>query len=84
MPIPLLICAEFLYSNRLSPGPFSARLEELIAILRRLKNVNDPSQNYVDLLQLSCVAASRQLGREAAHDAKQSTPGLWHAQGLDS
>ncbi|KAJ6116996.1 hypothetical protein N7512_006721 [Penicillium capsulatum] len=64
MPIPLLLCAEFLYSNRGSDEAFHLLLQELLQIFRQLKNANDPSQSYMDLLGLSCTNTSIELVKE--------------------
>lgn len=64
MPIPLLLCAEFLYSNRGSDAAFNSLLQELLQIFRQLKNANDPSRSYIHLLELSCTTASMSLVRE--------------------
>jgi hypothetical protein len=64
MPIPLLLCAEFTHSNRGSDVAFNSLLQELLHIFRQLKNVNDPSQSYIDLLKLSCTKISIDLVRE--------------------
>ncbi|KAJ5651936.1 hypothetical protein N7507_009362 [Penicillium longicatenatum] len=61
MPIPLLLCAEFLYANRESDAAFDSLLQELLQIFRQLKNANDPTQSYIHLLGLSCTAASIDL-----------------------
>nr|UBX54553.1 fungal Zn(2)-Cys(6) binuclear cluster domain [Aspergillus sp.] len=64
MPIPLLLCAEFLYINRNSDPSFNSLLQELLQTFRHLKNANDPSQSYIHLLELSCTTASIGLVRE--------------------
>ncbi|KAJ5568672.1 hypothetical protein N7450_011158 [Penicillium hetheringtonii] len=66
MPIPLLLCAEFLYGNRGSDAAFTSLLQELLQIFRELKNANDPSQSYIDLLELSCTNASMELVRQSS------------------
>lgn len=66
MPIPLLLCAEFLYSNRGTDAAFNSLLQELLQTFRQLKNVNDPSQSYIHLLELSCTTASIGLARESS------------------
>ncbi|KAL2833688.1 fungal-specific transcription factor domain-containing protein [Aspergillus cavernicola] len=53
MPMPLFICAEFLYSNMHSGESFQLRLQELFHIFHALKNVNDHEQSYLDLLPRS-------------------------------
>ncbi|KGO36756.1 Transcription factor, fungi [Penicillium expansum] len=64
MPIPLLLCVEFLYSNRGSDAAFNSLLQELLQIFRQLKNPNDPTQSYIHLLELSCTNASIDLVKE--------------------
>jgi hypothetical protein len=64
MPIPLLLCAEFLYSNRASDEGYDSQLQELLHIFRQLKNTNYPSQSYIHLLELSCTSTSMDLARE--------------------
>lgn len=66
MPIPLFLCAEFLYSNRESDVAFNSLLQELLQIFRQLKNANDPSQSYIHLLELSCTTASIHLAKESS------------------
>ncbi|EAU36567.1 predicted protein [Aspergillus terreus NIH2624] len=66
MPIPLLLSAEFLYSNRGTDAAFNSLLQELLQTFRQLKNVNDPSQSYIHLLELSCTTASIGLARESS------------------
>ena len=63
MPIPLLLCAEFLDDGHATEG-FNSQLQELLRIFHQLKNVNDPSQSYIQLLELSCTAASMDLARK--------------------
>jgi hypothetical protein len=64
MPIPLLLCVEFLFTNRSLHQSFNLRLQEILDVLRDLKNVNNLDQNYVHLLELSCVENSLKLVRE--------------------
>lgn len=64
MPIPLLLCVEFLYANRGSDAAFNSLLQQLLQIFRKLKNVNNPEQTYIDLLELSCTNTSIELVRE--------------------
>lgn len=63
MPIPLLLCVEFLYANRDSDAAFKSLLQQLLQIFRKLKNVNNPDQSYIDLLELSCTNTSMELVR---------------------
>ncbi|KAL4812710.1 fungal-specific transcription factor domain-containing protein [Aspergillus spinulosporus] len=64
MPIPLLLCAEFLYSNRGMDAAFNTLLQDLLQTFRQLKSANDPSQSYIQLLELSCTSASIRLASE--------------------
>lgn len=61
MPIPLFLCAEFLYANVHSGEVFQLRLHELLHIFRELKNVNDHQQSYLDLLPQLCIPKSNEL-----------------------
>lgn len=61
MPIPLFLCAEYLYNN-MHNEPFQLRLQELSHILRELKNVNNPEQSYLGLLPRSCITKTAELG----------------------
>lgn len=64
MPIPLLLCAEYLYSNRPNHESFTARLQELLDIFRQLKNVIDPTKSYMHLLKMSSTPMSAYLTEE--------------------
>ncbi|KAG8157587.1 hypothetical protein KVR01_012629 [Diaporthe batatas] len=59
-PIPLFICAEFLYADR-KTEPFGSQLKELAQALSQLKNVNKLEQSYLDLLPHSCVSKLTEL-----------------------
>jgi hypothetical protein len=59
-PIPLFLCAEFLY-NEMHNEAFQPRLQELFHVLRELKNVNNPEQSYLDLLPRSCISKTAEL-----------------------
>lgn len=59
MPIPLFICAEFLYSDMHVSS--QTHLRELVDLFRELKNVNNPDQSYLDLLPRSCVSKTIEL-----------------------
>ncbi|OQD91825.1 hypothetical protein PENSOL_c048G06011 [Penicillium solitum] len=61
MPIPLFLCAEFLYDGMHTGEPFQSRLQELFHILRELKNVNNHEQSYLDLLPRSCISKTNDL-----------------------
>lgn len=67
MPIPLLLCAEYLYTNRPNHESFAARLQELLDIFRQLKNVNDPTKTYIHLLKMSSTAMSAYVTEESLH-----------------
>ncbi|KAK9318964.1 hypothetical protein V1517DRAFT_82913 [Lipomyces orientalis] len=67
MPIPLLLCTEFLYDNRSSHEPFNLRLQELLDVFRQLKDVNNPNQSYLHLLELSCTSTSINLAKESSN-----------------
>ncbi|KAI2916526.1 transcriptional regulator family: Fungal Specific TF [Aspergillus niger] len=56
MPIPLFICAEFLYSNIHNGISVQSPIQDLFHIFRELKNVNDHEQSYLDLLPRSCIS----------------------------
>lgn len=66
MPIPLLLCAEFLYSNRSSHESFNLRLQELLDIFRQLKNVNNANQSYMQLLEISSTSSPLDLTNETS------------------
>lgn len=57
MPVPLFICAEFLYSDVHVSS--QTHLRELVDLFRELKNVNNRDQSYLDLLPRS--ASPKQL-----------------------
>jgi len=58
MPIPLILCAEFLYNKRSYHESFSMLLQELLEVFGQLKNVNNPEQSYIQLLH-----SARQAGK---------------------
>lgn len=64
MPIPLILCAEFLYNSRTCHESHSLRLQELLEIFRQIKNVNDQGQSYIQILKMSCSLASEWLAKE--------------------
>ncbi|KAH7234145.1 hypothetical protein B0J15DRAFT_517419 [Fusarium solani] len=61
MPIPLFICAEFLYDNSSKHESFHQCLQELVSIFYGLTNVNNHEQSYVDLLPRSCISKTKEL-----------------------
>jgi hypothetical protein len=65
MPIPLFLSAEFLHANRLSLKTHDL-LRRLLEIFGDLKNVNDPTQSYIQILELSCISASLELAEHVA------------------
>ena len=64
MPIPLMLCAEFLYTNQSSHDSFAVRLKDLKDIFRQLRNINDPTRNYMHLLEMSCTETASRLVNE--------------------
>ncbi|KAL5366246.1 fungal-specific transcription factor domain-containing protein [Aspergillus floccosus] len=71
MPIPLFICAEFLYSDMHVSSQM--HLRELFGLLRELKNVNNPDQSYLDLLPRSCVSKTTELLKGSVHNSISGT-----------
>ncbi|KAL3442325.1 fungal-specific transcription factor domain-containing protein [Aspergillus insuetus] len=61
MPMPLFLCAEFLYSRMESDGAARTLIQRLFAIFCELKTVSDPDQSYLDLLPRSCVSKTADL-----------------------
>ncbi|KAJ4197206.1 hypothetical protein NW767_009098 [Fusarium falciforme] len=61
MPIPLFICAEFLYDHSSKQEAFQLCLQELVSIFYGLTNVNNHEQTYVDLLPRSCISKTKEL-----------------------
>ncbi|KAI8719833.1 Zn(2)-C6 fungal-type domain-containing protein [Fusarium sp. LHS14.1] len=61
MPIPLFICAEFLYKNSSKHEAFHQCLQELVSIFYGLTNVNNHEKSYVDLLPQSCISKTKEL-----------------------
>ncbi|RSL84682.1 hypothetical protein CEP51_003762 [Fusarium floridanum] len=61
MPIPLFICAEFLYENSSKDESIQLCLQELVPIFYGLTNVNNHEQSYVDLLPRSCISKTKEL-----------------------
>ncbi|KAF5865671.1 hypothetical protein ETB97_002643 [Aspergillus alliaceus] len=61
MPMPLFICAEFLYDNIHNGESFRLHLQELFHIFRELKNINNHQQSYLDLLPQSCISKTNEL-----------------------
>ncbi|KAJ5218167.1 fungal-specific transcription factor domain-containing protein [Penicillium cinerascens] len=70
MPIPLFLCAEFLYDDMHNEA-FQMNVQELFHILRELKNVNNPDQTYLDLLPRSCISKTADL---FSHSMEENTP----------
>lgn len=66
-----MLAAEYLHSNSKSNEMFDTRLHELLAIFQQLKNINNHKQNYVKLLELSCIFLSSEIARE---DTQSTTP----------
>lgn len=69
-PIPLFVCAEFLY-NEMNNEAFQSRLQELFHVFRELRNVNNPDQSYLDLLPHSCISKTAEL---LSHSVATSSP----------
>lgn len=69
-PIPIFLCAEFLY-NEMHNEAYQPRLQELFHVLRELKNVNNPDQSYLDLLPRSCISKAAEL---FSHSVGTSSP----------
>ncbi|PYH99024.1 hypothetical protein BO71DRAFT_446885 [Aspergillus ellipticus CBS 707.79] len=66
MPIPLLVCAEFLYDNNSKDEAFRLHIEELIYTFGQLKNVNNHEQSYLDLIPRSCISKTTELLNNSA------------------
>ena len=60
-PLPLFLCAEFLYSNRHRHESFDLRLQDLFHILHDLRNVNNHEQSYLDLIPRSSLPKTVEL-----------------------
>ncbi|KAJ6134559.1 fungal-specific transcription factor domain-containing protein [Penicillium sp. IBT 18751x] len=69
MPIPIFLCAEYLYDGMHNEA-FQMHIQELFHVLRELKNVNNPDQNYLDLLPQSCASKTVDIYRHSI----ESTP----------
>ena len=61
MPVILGFCTGHIYEHRLYHESFNSHLQELLDVLRKLKNVSNPSQSYVDLLELSEIVGTQAL-----------------------
>ncbi|PWY79120.1 hypothetical protein BO70DRAFT_362897 [Aspergillus heteromorphus CBS 117.55] len=61
MPIPLLVCAEFLYDHCSSDEAFRLHIAELMHTFGQLKNVNNHEQSYLDLIPRSCLSKTANL-----------------------
>ncbi|KAL3456657.1 fungal-specific transcription factor domain-containing protein [Aspergillus heterothallicus] len=73
MPMPLFLCAEYLYS-RLHDISVHLPIQELFRIFSQLRNVNDPEQSYLDLLPRSCLSKTAELaGFRAGADVTSSS-----------
>ncbi|KAJ5290943.1 fungal-specific transcription factor domain-containing protein [Penicillium angulare] len=73
-PIPLFMCAEFLYSE-IHNEDFQPRLQELFHVFGGLKSINNPEQSYLDLLPRSCLSKTAEL---FIHSVGTGTPNLWN------
>ncbi|KAJ5675116.1 fungal-specific transcription factor domain-containing protein [Penicillium maclennaniae] len=71
MPIPIFLCAEYLY-DEMHNEAFQMHIQELFHVLRELKNVNNPNQNYLDLLPQSCASKTVDIYRHSI----ESTPNI--------
>ncbi|KAJ5097763.1 fungal-specific transcription factor domain-containing protein [Penicillium angulare] len=69
-PIPLFMCAEFLY-NEMHNEDFQPRLQELLHVFGELKSINNPEQSYLDLLPRSCISKTAEL---FIHSVGSGTP----------
>lgn len=70
MPIPLFLCAEFLYDDMHNEA-FQMNVQKLFHVLRELKNVNNLDQSYLDLLPRSCISKTADL---FGHSVEENTP----------
>ncbi|KAJ5310737.1 uncharacterized protein N7443_003198 [Penicillium atrosanguineum] len=70
MPIPIFLCAEFLYDDMQNEA-FQMHMQGLFHVLRELKNVNNPDQSYLDLLPRSCISKTADL---FSHSVEENTP----------
>ncbi|KAL2838526.1 hypothetical protein BJY01DRAFT_34101 [Aspergillus pseudoustus] len=61
MPLPLFLCAEFLYSRMGSDASVHLPIQELFHVFSELRNVNDLEQSYLDLLPRSCLSKTAEL-----------------------
>ncbi|KAL3482128.1 fungal-specific transcription factor domain-containing protein [Aspergillus californicus] len=61
MPMPLFVCADFLYGHMQTELSVEVPIQELFHIFRKLKNVNDPEQSYLSLLPRSCISKTAEL-----------------------
>ncbi|KAJ5117295.1 fungal-specific transcription factor domain-containing protein [Penicillium atrosanguineum] len=70
MPIPIFLCAEFLYDDMQNEA-FQMHMQGLFHVLRELKNVNNPDQSYLDPLPRSCISKTADL---FSHSVEENTP----------
>lgn len=70
MPIPLFLCAEFLYGEMHNEA-FQMYTQGLLHVLRELRNVNNPDQSYLDLLPRSCIPKTTDV---LSHIGDSNTP----------
>ncbi|KAL3496345.1 fungal-specific transcription factor domain-containing protein [Aspergillus germanicus] len=61
MPMPLFLCAEFLYGRMESDGSARTLIQRLFGIFCELRTVSDPEKSYVDLLPRSCVSKTADM-----------------------
>lgn len=49
--IPLMLCAEFLSKNRSVSERFSLLLEKLLKVFEQIRDIEDPTQSYIDVMR---------------------------------
>ncbi|KAL2844387.1 fungal-specific transcription factor domain-containing protein [Aspergillus pseudodeflectus] len=61
MPLPLFLCAEFLYDRMSTDPAVHLPIQELFDVFSRLRNVNDLEKSYLDLLPRSCLSKTAEM-----------------------
>lgn len=49
--IPLMLCADFLFTNQFVSEKFSSLLERLSEVFEQIRDIEDPTQSYIDVMR---------------------------------
>lgn len=65
-----MLCAEFLFKNRLAGEVFPSLLERLLKVFEEIRDIDDPKQSYLDVMKRwQCSAKGNVRTRQSSEDS---------------